>query len=191
LTPRLSLNVSSVQFHQPDFARTVLDAIAAGGVNPRLIELELTESIAMAEPAKVAAQMRPLREAGVRFAIDDFGTGYSSLSVLTRLPFDVLKIDRTFVTEIDLGDPERRVLLATMLGMARGLGLEVIAEGVERVEEAAFLNEQACPYAQGYLFARPMPAAEFEPWYIAHRRSDARLLQGRLREALAHLPRAV
>jgi diguanylate cyclase (GGDEF)-like protein len=190
LTPRLSLNVSSMQFHQPDFTETILGLIAAHGIDPRLIELEVTESVAMGDPKAVAAQMRPLREAGVRFAIDDFGTGYSSLSVLTSLPFDVLKIDRSFIRDIDTGDPERRALVATMLGMARALGLDAIAEGVERVEEIAFLNEEGCAFAQGFLFARPMPAAVFEPWYIAHRRNDARHLQDRLRDALAALPRA-
>lgn len=190
LTPRLSLNVSSLQFHQPNFTETVLGLIAENEVDPRLIELEVTESVAMGDPKAIAAQMRPLREAGIRFAIDDFGTGYSSLSVLTSLPFDVLKIDRSFIRDIDAEDRERRALVTTMLGMARALGLEAIAEGVERVEEITVLNEIGCTFAQGYLFAHPMPAGVFEPWYIAHRRNDARDLQERLRDALAALPRA-
>jgi diguanylate cyclase (GGDEF)-like protein len=189
LFPRLSVNVSSAQFQRQDFPMLVLATLRETGVSPSQIELEITESIAMSDPEAVAAQMAPLRAAGLRFAMDDFGTGYSSLSVLTRLPFDVLKIDRSFVRGLSPSQPERSVLIRTVLSMAHALGLEVIAEGVETAEEHAFLRDLQCDSAQGYLFARPMPAGRFETWFITNRRHDARLLRNRLREALAELPK--
>ncbi|MDQ0473723.1 putative bifunctional diguanylate cyclase/phosphodiesterase [Labrys wisconsinensis] len=191
LNPRLSVNVSRAQFQREDFPALVLQILADSGAAPSQLELEITESIAMSDPASVAGQMAPLRAAGVRFAMDDFGTGYSSLSVLTRLPFDVLKIDRSFVSGIDGDTPECRVLVRTVLAMARGLGLEVVAEGVETKIEHSFLRDHQCASAQGFLFAAPMPATRFETWFIAHRRRDARLLQARLRTALLELPEAM
>jgi diguanylate cyclase (GGDEF)-like protein len=189
LFPRISVNVSSAQFQRQDFPGLVLAALEEMGVNPSQIELEITESIAMGDPEAVAAQMRPLRAAGLRFAMDDFGTGYSSLSVLTRLPFDVLKIDRSFVRGLPHGQVERSVLVRTVLSMAHALGLEVVAEGVETAEEHEFLRELRCNNAQGFLFAKPMPAARFETWFITHRRHDARDLRNRLEQTLAALPR--
>jgi diguanylate cyclase (GGDEF)-like protein len=188
LFPRLSVNVSRVQFEQHDFPASVLRILAETGVPPSQLELEITESVAMADPDAVAAQMAPLRAAGVRFAMDDFGTGYSSLSVLTRLPFDVLKIDRSFISGLAEANDERAVLVKTVLGMARGLGLEVVAEGVETLEEHGFLRDNRCDCAQGYLFSRPLPAPRFETWFIANRRNDARMLREKLRQALLELP---
>jgi EAL domain-containing protein (putative c-di-GMP-specific phosphodiesterase class I) len=120
--------------------------------------------------------------------MDDFGTGYSSLSVLTRLPFDVLKIDRSFIRGVASAQDERAVLVRTVIGMAHGLALEVVAEGVETAEEHGFLREEGCNNAQGYLFSRPVPAERFETWYIVNRRRDARMLRERLRDALLELP---
>jgi EAL domain-containing protein (putative c-di-GMP-specific phosphodiesterase class I) len=191
LHPRLSVNVSRAQFARQDFPALVLQLLAENGVEPSQLELEITESMVMEDPEKVADQMKPLRMAGVRFAMDDFGTGYSSLSVLTRLPFDALKIDRSFVRGLGAGQDERAVLVKTVLGMAHGLGLEVIAEGVETAEEHSFLRDARCDSAQGYLFARPVPAERFETWFIVHRRHDARMLRERLREALLELPSVV
>jgi len=188
LHPRLSVNVSRVQFQRPEFPALVLDTLAEFGMPPSQLELEITESIAMSDPDAVAAQMAPLRSAGVRFAMDDFGTGYSSLSVLTRLPFDVLKIDRSFVQGLTEDQDERAVLVKTVLGMAHGLGLEVVAEGVETADEHGFLRDNRCDNAQGYLFSRPITADRFETWYIVNRRNDARALRDKLRSALLELP---
>jgi diguanylate cyclase (GGDEF)-like protein len=191
LLPRLSVNVSRAQFVRQDFAPMVLATLAEHGVEPSQLELEITESLVMANPDNVAGQMGPLRAAGVRFAMDDFGTGYSSLSVLTRLPFDVLKIDRSFVRGISDEADERAMLVKTVIGMAHGLGLEVVAEGVETEAEHDFLRSERCNNAQGYLFARPLKAEHFETWFIVHRRHDARMLRDRLREALLELPSVV
>jgi EAL domain-containing protein (putative c-di-GMP-specific phosphodiesterase class I) len=191
LYPRLSVNVSRAQFSRQDFPSMVLQILSENGMAPSQLELEITESMAMADPDSVAAKMRPLREAGVRFAMDDFGTGYSSLSLLTRLPFDVLKIDRSFIHGVGVEQDERAVLVRTVVGMAHGLGLEVVAEGVETGEEHTFLRSTRCNSAQGYLFSRPIPAGRFETWFIVNRRHDARILRERLREALLELPSVV
>jgi len=190
LFPRISVNVSRAQFQRQEFPGLVLKTLADSGVPPSQLELEITESIAMDDPASVANQMAPLRAAGVRFAMDDFGTGYSSLSLLTRLPFDVLKIDRSFVSDIATGTEESHVLVRTVLSMASGLGFEVVAEGVETQTELDFLRQHQCDYAQGYYFAKPMSALRFETWFITHRRKDARVLQERISLALSELPRA-
>jgi diguanylate cyclase (GGDEF)-like protein len=191
LFPRLSVNVSRAQFERPDFAERILATLAEHQVEPSQLELEITESMVMANPDTVAGQMGPLRSAGVRFAMDDFGTGYSSLSVLTRRPFDVLKIDRSFVRGIADQADERAMLVKTVIGMAHGLGLEVVAEGVETEEEHEFLRLERCNNAQGYYFARPLKAESFETWFIVHRRHDARMLRDRLREALLEFPTVV
>jgi EAL domain-containing protein (putative c-di-GMP-specific phosphodiesterase class I) len=188
LFPRLSVNVSRAQFKRQDFPKLVLETLAENGVPASQLELEITESMAMADPDSVAGQMSPLRAAGVRFAMDDFGTGYSSLSVLTRLPFDVLKIDRSFVRGLGGAQNERAVLVRTVLSMAQGLGLEVVAEGVETTQEQAFLRDCRCDSAQGFLFSKPVPAQAFETWYITNRRHDAKALRDKLRAALDDLP---
>ena len=190
LFPRISVNVSRAQFQRQEFPALVLRALADFGVAPEQLELEITESIAMDDPTNVIGQMAPLRAAGVRFAMDDFGTGYSSLSLLTRLPFDVLKIDRSFVSAMGTGREESLVLVRTVLSMAHGLGLEVVAEGVETKAELDLLRLHQCDFAQGYFFAKPMPASRFETWYITYRRRDAHALQERLEAALREMPGA-
>lgn len=188
LFPRLSVNVSSAQFQDEDFPSLVLRTLSETGMPPAQLELEITETIAMADPDSVADQMAPLRTAGVRFAMDDFGTGYSSLAALSRLPFDVLKIDRSFVQGLTAHERDGAVLIKTVLAMALGLGLEVVAEGVETAEEHGFLRENRCHSAQGYLFSRPVPASRFETWFITNRRRDARILREKLMAALQDLP---
>jgi diguanylate cyclase (GGDEF)-like protein len=152
----VAVNVSAMQFEQPGFTETVLDALEQSGLPPQLLELELTESTAMREPERVISQIEPLRRIGVTFAIDDFGTGHSSLSSLTRMPFDVFKIDQSFVRDMTQ-DGHARIVIETILAMAKALKLQTVAEGVETTEQLAFLREQGATLAQGYLFARPMP----------------------------------
>jgi EAL domain-containing protein (putative c-di-GMP-specific phosphodiesterase class I) len=132
--------------------------VAAAGVDPALIELEITESQLMHDPDQAIRVLRALREAGIRIAIDDFGTGYSSLAYLTRFPLAALKIDRSFVADV-LTDEADATIVRTIIDMAQTLGFTVVAEGVETEAQATFLRELGCEQAQGYFFARPMPAA--------------------------------
>jgi diguanylate cyclase (GGDEF)-like protein len=159
-TMNIAVNVSPVQFEREDFNRNVLQALKSSGLPPELLELELTESVAMDDPDALIAQIGPLRARGIRFAIDDFGTGYSSLSSLTRLPFDVFKIDQSFVRRME-GDQNARVVIETILAMARALGYQTVAEGVETESQFAFLRLNGCTYAQGYFFGKPQSEEEF------------------------------
>lgn len=152
----VAVNVSAMQFEQPGFADTVIEALEQSGLPPQMLELELTESTAMKDPERVIAQVEPLRNIGVTFAIDDFGTGHSSLASLTRMPFDVFKIDQSFVRDMTQDD-HARIVIETILAMAKALKLQTVAEGVETTEQLAALREQGATLAQGYLFARPMP----------------------------------
>ena len=155
----VSVNLSARQFRQPDLDTRVKALVDASGVEPGLIELEITESQLMTDPDHAIRLMRALREAGMGIAIDDFGTGYSSLSYLTRFPVGSLKIDRSFVRDMTK-DKRAATIVRTIIEMAHSLGFSVVAEGVETEEQAAYLRQLGCEYVQGYLFARPMPAAE-------------------------------
>lgn len=175
LHPRIAVNVSASQCQRPNFAKDVLAIIADAKIPTSSIEIEITETVAMLDPRTTARELLPLRSAGVRLAIDDFGTGYSNLASLTRMPFNILKIDRSFVSEC-VRDGSARIVVAMLLGMTRELGFETVAEGVESAAQREFLLEQGCTYAQGFLFGKPMTAGEFETFFVARRRSDARAL---------------
>ena len=157
---QLSINVSARQFRQSDFADMAISEIRRAGAPAHLLKLELTESLVIDDVADSIAKMHQLRALGVRFSVDDFGIGYSSLAYLTRLPLHQLKIDQSFVRNIGVraGDD---VIVQTIIGMARTLELEVIAEGVETEEQRDFLERHGCGLYQGYLFGRPMPLADF------------------------------
>jgi diguanylate cyclase (GGDEF)-like protein len=157
----VAVNVSAMQFESDDFGQTVLEALQESGLPPEMLELELTESTAMRDPERVIKQIEPLREMGVTFAIDDFGTGHSSLSYLTRMPFDVFKIDQTFVRDMSK-DEHARIVVETILAMAKALKLKTVAEGVETADQYAQLRGLGATLAQGYLFGRPMPLDELE-----------------------------
>jgi len=155
----IAVNLSARQFRQKDLDDRIRALVAAAGVDPALIELEITESQLMQDPEHAIRIMRALRESGIRMAIDDFGTGYSSLAYLTRLPVKSLKIDRSFVADV-FSDNADAAIVRTIIEMAHQLGFTVVAEGVETDRQAAFLRQFGCEQAQGFLFARPMPAAE-------------------------------
>jgi EAL domain-containing protein (putative c-di-GMP-specific phosphodiesterase class I) len=152
---RLSVNVSSVQLRQPGLEAQVQEALRASGLPPERLELEITESALLGDEPEVVETLRAIHASGVRLALDDFGTGYSSLSHLVRFPIDVLKIDRSFVTEIGRGT-QGRSIVAAVIAMARRLGLCVVAEGVETEAQAEFLRAEGCDLLQGYHLARPM-----------------------------------
>lgn len=157
----LAVNISPVQFHQPDFVRQVKAVMADSGINPRRLELELTENLVLEDIDDAIRKMSALKEIGVRFSMDDFGTGYSSLQYIKRLPIDQLKIDQSFVRDI-LTDPGDAMMVQTIAGMARNFGYEVIAEGVEEHAQLLPLIERGCGTFQGYFFSRPVALAEFE-----------------------------
>ena len=166
LAPRIAVNISSQQFYQSDLQQTVMKALFEAGAKPSLLQLELTESILMRDVGKTIAMLEYLKNTGITLAIDDFGTGYSSLSYLKRFPIDALKIDRSFVMDLEASN-DSATICAAIIAMARELNLTVIAEGVETVPQAEFLREQECDQIQGYLFSKPVPAAEFEKRFLA------------------------
>lgn len=159
----LAVNVSMRQFEQAGFTTRVLDILDVTGFPAGLLQLEVTETVAMADPERVSEAASPLLEAGVTFAIDDFGTGYSSLAHLQQLPFNTFKIDRSFICGLG-SDRHSRSIVQTILAMAKSLHYEVVAEGVETEDQLRFLKKNGCSTAQGFLFARPMPAEHFEAW---------------------------
>ena len=157
----LSVNVSARQFRQPDFVEQVSSVLRESGASAHRLKLELTESLVIHDVHDTIAKMRELKALGLQFSIDDFGTGYSSLAYLTRLPLYQLKIDQSFVHNIGLQHSDG-VIVQTIIGMSRNLGLEVIAEGVETLAQQQFLALHGCTLYQGYLFGRPTPLADFE-----------------------------
>ncbi|WP_289032374.1 EAL domain-containing protein [uncultured Roseibium sp.] len=159
----LAVNVSVRQLEQPGFTDQVLQILKETGFPADQLELEVTETVAMANPEITQSTTQPLREAGVRFAIDDFGTGYSSLAYLQKLPFDTFKIDRSFIWGLGSED-SNRLIVQTILAMAQSLNFDVVAEGVETVEQQQFLRDNGCATAQGYLFSAPMAADVFAKW---------------------------
>ena len=158
---QLSVNVSARQFHQSDFGQLVAEVIRETGVHSHLLKLELTESLMLDNVDDCIAKMTLLKATGVQFSVDDFGTGYSSLAYLTRLPLDQLKIDQSFVRNLGVRHSDG-LIVQTIIGMARSLGLEVIAEGVETLAQKELLAQYGCELYQGYLFARPEPVAVLE-----------------------------
>ena len=160
LPARIAVNVSALQFADDNFPAKVLKICDQAGLPTQCLELEITESIAMEDVDRALRMIEPLRARGVRFSIDDFGTGHSSLSALTRLPFEVLKIDQSFVRGLNV-DKQAAAIVETILAMAAALDYEVIAEGVETEEEAEFLRRRGCPISQGFLYSAAQPPAEY------------------------------
>ncbi len=165
----LAVNLSPRELRQVGCVERVERCLRDHGVPAHSLELEITEGVLLEDVERCIGNMQRLKQQGVRFAIDDFGTGYSSLTYLKRLPLDRLKIDRSFVADLD-GEASGRMLVQTILMIARNLGLECVAEGVERESQLALLREQDCALGQGYLFGRPMMEAEFLAWMQARQR---------------------
>jgi EAL domain-containing protein (putative c-di-GMP-specific phosphodiesterase class I) len=157
---RLAVNVRPQQLTRSGFVDSVEDALREARADPHRLELELTEHVMLDDFVQVSAVMRRLKVLGVGVSIDDFGTGYSSLSYLKRLPIDSLKIDRSFVRDIE-SDPSDREIVQTILNIARSLRVSVVAEGVETEMQALVLRQMGCQAFQGYLFAPPMPLEDF------------------------------
>ncbi|AHL75589.1 histidine kinase [Stutzerimonas stutzeri] len=157
----LAVNLSASLLYQTDFAHRLLELLKRTGADPKLLKLEITESLLLDDMEEAVVRMNILKQHGIRFSIDDFGTGYSSMAYLQRLPLDQLKIDQSFVRQLAENTSSQTIVRATC-ALAAGLNLEVIAEGVETEAQRSLLIANGCERFQGYLFSRPVPLAEFE-----------------------------
>jgi diguanylate cyclase (GGDEF)-like protein len=163
----VAVNVSPVQFRQAGFVETVAGVLAATELEARFLELELTERTVMHDAEQTLGTLRTLNRMGVELALDDFGTGYSSLAYLKRFPVGKLKIDRSFVRDLE-GNSDDRAIASTILSMGHSLRLKVLAEGVETAEQYAILRDMGCELVQGYHFSRPLPADQFVAFLKQH-----------------------
>ena len=155
----IGFNLSPRQFWQPDLAEGILERIREGGIDPSKIVVEITESSAMNDPDKAQTILEDLHAGGLRIAIDDFGTGYSSLARIRDMPVDVLKIDRSFVSGVDV-DPQNQSIVSAFIELSRGLGVTTLAEGIETEGELAFVRDRGCVMGQGFYFSKPVPPEE-------------------------------
>jgi diguanylate cyclase (GGDEF)-like protein len=158
---KISVNISSKQFAQPSFTSDVIEIIKEQDIDARFLELEVTEGALIINLDEAIEKMLILKELGIRFSIDDFGTGYSSLTYLKKLPIDIIKIDKSFITNMHY-DKDDRVLTQTIIQMSQNLRLGLIAEGVEMVEHLNFLQERGCQSYQGFYFSKPLPFKQFK-----------------------------
>ena len=158
----MSVNLSGKQFSQPNLVEEIRALLQKHAITPNSLKLEITESAIMEHAEVVTERLLKLREIGVRLGLDDFGTGYSSLSYLHRFPLDTLKIDRSFITRM-LEGGENREIVKTIVALGKNLGMDVVAEGIETLDQLADLRSLSCANGQGFLFARPLPEdAAFE-----------------------------
>jgi diguanylate cyclase (GGDEF)-like protein len=170
---RIAVNISGVQFHRGDIVNLVTAVLQETQMEPRLLELEVTESVFMENMQAAIDILNQLHELGVELAVDDFGTGYSSLSYLRQFPIDRLKIDQSFIRNA-LVNPDDRMIAKTIITLGHSLGLKVIAEGVETQDHENFLKEDGCDESQGFKYTKPIPDEEFRAFATAHNRSVAK-----------------
>ncbi|MBI2912884.1 MAG: EAL domain-containing protein, partial [Chloroflexi bacterium] len=170
---RVAVNLSARQFLQSNLVQVVVRTLNESGLDPRYLELEITESVASQNADFAILVLRELRDMGVRISVDDFGAGYSSLSYLKDFPIHTLKIDRSFVRDLTT-DPNDAAIASAIIALAHSLGLNVVAEGVETEEQLAFLKERQCDEFQGYLLARPMPAETLQKMLARNGRPQRR-----------------
>ena len=168
---RLAINASSIQFRNNMLYETVMDLLEIHNCDPELLELEITEGLLLDDSKEVASYINKINEHGVRLAVDDFGTGFSALSYLKNYPVSSVKIDRSFVMDLP-DDKENEVLVQAIIAMAHGLGLEVIAEGVETAAQWQFLQDLDCDLVQGYFFGKPMSIEDFETYLMGQTDPD-------------------
>lgn len=170
---RIAVNISGVQFHRSDVVRQVASALKESGLDPRYLELEVTESVFMENVQTAIDILNQLHRQGVEIAVDDFGTGYSSLSYLRQFPIDRLKIDQSFVRNA-LTNPDDRMIAKTIISLGHSLNLKVIAEGVETMEHENFLRQEGCDEVQGFKYTRPIPADKFREYVTEYNRALAK-----------------
>jgi diguanylate cyclase (GGDEF)-like protein len=162
----VAVNISAVQFRSPGLLQVIVGALAASGLQPTRLEIEITETVLLQNKEATLAVLHQLRALGVRIAMDDFGTGYSSLTYLQCFPFDKIKIDRSFVKDITENTGSLNIVRA-VAGLANGMGMTTIAEGVETEEQLEKIKSEGCTEMQGFLFSRPLPAAEIERLFLS------------------------
>jgi EAL domain-containing protein (putative c-di-GMP-specific phosphodiesterase class I) len=158
IAPRISINISGLEFRHEDFFDHTLQILKETGISPCALEFELTESVLMKNAATVAPILTKLRDLGMQISLDDFGTGYSSLSYLTKFPLDTIKIDQSFVRTLRPG--EHAPIVSAIISMARSLNMRVTAEGVETADHLAALRHLHCDEAQGFYFSHPLEPAD-------------------------------
>jgi diguanylate cyclase (GGDEF)-like protein len=180
---RISVNVSGRQFRESGFVDLVRSMVGKYGMSPGSLELEITESVMMEDMAGVEKSLASLREIGIRIAIDDFGTGYSSMAYLKRLPVDIVKIDRSFVVDLTT-DRDSRAISAAIIAMGHTLQKEIVAEGVETLEQRELLRAQGCDQIQGYYFSRPLGSDDFDRFARAHLAQPANVQESEQAPAL-------
>jgi EAL domain-containing protein (putative c-di-GMP-specific phosphodiesterase class I) len=155
----MAVNLSPRQFVDEHLLQDIDEALAVSGMSPTLLQLEVTESMVMQNVARAVRMLDAIQSRGIHIAIDDFGTGYSSMSLMKQFPIDTLKIDRSFVRDLP-EDLEDRAITQAIISMGKALGMTVVAEGVETIEQQAFLRQNACDEMQGYLFSKPVPPSD-------------------------------
>jgi EAL domain-containing protein (putative c-di-GMP-specific phosphodiesterase class I) len=165
MPPRIAVNVSPIQLRQKGFVDVVRDALRASGTEPPGLDLEITESLIMEDIKGNIEKLRAVRDLGVNIAIDDFGTGYSSLGYLAKLPVNALKIDRSFIITM-AEDRDSMNIVSTIISLAHTLALKVVAEGVDSEEQSRLLKQLKCDQIQGYLFSKPLPAAQVKAKFL-------------------------
>ena len=170
----IGFNLSPRQLWQPDLVAKMVAPIVIAGIDPARVTVEITESTAMTDPDRTVELLKEMHDRGLKLAIDDFGTGYSSLARLKHMPVDILKIDRSFVREVDL-DRDAASMVSAMISLAHNLGMTPLAEGIETEGEWRYLADRGCPLGQGYFFSRPVPASDI---LALHRRQSLRMLEG-------------
>jgi EAL domain-containing protein (putative c-di-GMP-specific phosphodiesterase class I) len=162
----ISVNVSSEQFRHQDLSQVVHNALKSSGLEPGFLVLELTESMVMANPEKTIVSLQQLKKQGLAISIDDFGTGYSSLSYLKKFPLDELKIDRSFIMDVD-NDTDDKAIVTAIIAMSHSLSLKIVAEGVESEPQLNLLTTLDCDQIQGFYFSKPLPKEEF-PLFVTN-----------------------
>ena len=162
---RVAINVSARQVSDQDTIDYIISSIESYQVNPKQLSVELTESVLVHSYESVSALLVKLRQLGVIVSIDDFGTGFSSLSYLKHLSIDELKVDKSFIQDVGINNNEDSAIVLAILGLAKSLNLQVIAEGVETADQHQFLIDNNCDCAQGFLYSKPMTVAAFSSWY--------------------------
>jgi EAL domain-containing protein (putative c-di-GMP-specific phosphodiesterase class I) len=158
--PQIAVNLSPVQFRHGDLPGLVHSVLLETGLSPGRLELEITEGVLIGDFSRAVSILRRLKSLGVKIAMDDFGTGYSSLSYLQAFPFDKIKIDQAFISNLE-SNPQSAAIIRAVIGLGRGLDVPVLAEGVETTNQLAFLSREACDQVQGYLLGRPRPIEEY------------------------------
>jgi EAL domain-containing protein (putative c-di-GMP-specific phosphodiesterase class I) len=163
----MAVNLSARQFADEDLVKDIADALESTGLQPELLELELTESMVIQNPERAGKVLAEIKKMGPKLAIDDFGVGYSSLTHLKRFPIDTLKVDRSFIRDLPQ-DLEDKAITEAIIAMGRSLHLRVVAEGVETQEQQTFLQDHACDEMQGFFFSKPITGGEFAKLLRTH-----------------------